>query len=562
MFAGSIVNDFFAFDVFLSYSSKDRATVEDIAERLREDGLKVWFDEWILKPGDNIMTALEEGLANARVIVGCISANFNRSDWTRLEIQAIRFRDPMNRERRFIPLRLDASPLDGFLEQFRYVSWLPELRDQEYPRLYAACAPDGGPPSRQAGKRRLRKSPKPSATAEGMSASIYVPLGYSDQFYLSSAYYLPLLYDKQFVYGPTKYGAQAVGVPAGDILTLALSKDPAIVPIGFERWIKGEEYRNQVLAARIRETQGAEESRKVLYVPDFDGQLEPVYQDAGFEWFTNRVNSAEEQQAFVESLLSERFIKAVASASQGIYLPPELSRLRPAGASTSDAELWHDFARRFLTMYVGDRGIATKFGATTAQSLSEWRSLYRLVDQHLEETEVNLGTAFGDRGEREQSSEVAALKNFDVIQFLNRVIEVPRPGGAIDIMHIRERGLHQQFRQWVSRYFSQKQWSMAAVSPEEIADEMTKELRIGVAAVRWRLLETLRAVRPASRQYSALAALLAGKNDKESMEVVRTLTLTSEHLVASGIAEVKKTLRFYDAAKEDFNYTYPIRLPD
>lgn len=36
----------FQFDVFLSHSAKDKAVVRPLAERLRQDGLKVWFDEW------------------------------------------------------------------------------------------------------------------------------------------------------------------------------------------------------------------------------------------------------------------------------------------------------------------------------------------------------------------------------------------------------------------------------------------------------------------------------------------------------------------------------------
>ena len=42
----------FTSDVFLSHSSKDKAVVHSVAERLRKDGLNVWFDEWVLKPGD------------------------------------------------------------------------------------------------------------------------------------------------------------------------------------------------------------------------------------------------------------------------------------------------------------------------------------------------------------------------------------------------------------------------------------------------------------------------------------------------------------------------------
>jgi hypothetical protein len=35
----------FEFDAFLSHSSKDQEAVRAIAERLRQEGVEVWFDE-------------------------------------------------------------------------------------------------------------------------------------------------------------------------------------------------------------------------------------------------------------------------------------------------------------------------------------------------------------------------------------------------------------------------------------------------------------------------------------------------------------------------------------
>jgi len=46
--------DEFQYDVFLSHSAKDKAVVREIAERLRADGLRVWFDERVLKAGDSL----------------------------------------------------------------------------------------------------------------------------------------------------------------------------------------------------------------------------------------------------------------------------------------------------------------------------------------------------------------------------------------------------------------------------------------------------------------------------------------------------------------------------
>ena len=133
------MSELFAHDVFLSHSTKDKPVVRAVAERLKKDGLRVWFDEWVLKPGDSIPAKIEEGLERSRVLVLCMSANAFGSDWAQLESGTFRFRDPLNKERRFLPLRLDDAPIKGSLAQFLYINWLPANREQEYAKLLEAC---------------------------------------------------------------------------------------------------------------------------------------------------------------------------------------------------------------------------------------------------------------------------------------------------------------------------------------------------------------------------------------------------------------------------------------
>ena len=137
--------DDFKYDVFLSHSEKDKLVVRPIAERLRTDGLRVWFDEWEIRVGDSIPSKIEEGLEHSRVLVLCMSANAFGSDWATLESQTFRFRDPLNKERRFIPLRLDETPSKGSLAQFSYINWLPKGRKKEYAKLLEACRPPEKP---------------------------------------------------------------------------------------------------------------------------------------------------------------------------------------------------------------------------------------------------------------------------------------------------------------------------------------------------------------------------------------------------------------------------------
>lgn len=133
------MSDEFSYDVFLSHSSKDKAVVRPLAERLRKDGVKVWFDEWVLKPGDSIPAKIEEGLERSRVLVLCMSANAFGSDWAQLESGTFRFRDPLNKERRFLPLRLDDAPIKGSLAQFLYIDWQTHEHEAGYAKLLEAC---------------------------------------------------------------------------------------------------------------------------------------------------------------------------------------------------------------------------------------------------------------------------------------------------------------------------------------------------------------------------------------------------------------------------------------
>src|SRR4051812_48123232 len=131
--------DQFKYDAFLSHSAKDKSVVRPLAERLRADGLRVWFDESEIKPGDSIPAKIEEGLEHSRVLVLCMSVDAFGSDWAQLEAGTFRFRDPLNKERRFIPLRLDSSPIKASLAPFLYIDWREEEREGAHAKLLEAC---------------------------------------------------------------------------------------------------------------------------------------------------------------------------------------------------------------------------------------------------------------------------------------------------------------------------------------------------------------------------------------------------------------------------------------
>lgn len=129
----------FSYDVFLSHSSKDKEVARDIATRLKENGLKVWFDEWELRPDDYVLAKVEEGLENSRVLVLCMSENAFGPDWAGLEAGTFRFRDPLNQGRRFLPIRLDDAEIKPSLVPILFVDWRGPDRAKQLERLVEAC---------------------------------------------------------------------------------------------------------------------------------------------------------------------------------------------------------------------------------------------------------------------------------------------------------------------------------------------------------------------------------------------------------------------------------------
>jgi hypothetical protein len=114
----------FQYDVFLSHNQADKSRVRRLAERLRAAGLRVWLDEWVIQPGDDIYLAIERGLEASRTLVLCLSPAALGSDWVGLERSTVGkgnwpFRDPANAGRRFIPLLLADCKLPDILRHYK-----------------------------------------------------------------------------------------------------------------------------------------------------------------------------------------------------------------------------------------------------------------------------------------------------------------------------------------------------------------------------------------------------------------------------------------------------------
>lgn len=60
------------FDVFISYGFGDSDVVRDLATKLTERGVSVWFDQWQLRPGDSIERSVSKAVSSSASYVYCI----------------------------------------------------------------------------------------------------------------------------------------------------------------------------------------------------------------------------------------------------------------------------------------------------------------------------------------------------------------------------------------------------------------------------------------------------------------------------------------------------------
>lgn len=55
--------------IFLSCSQPDRAWAKAFADALKEHGVSLWLNEWDLRPGDDLIDAIEQALRGSEALV-------------------------------------------------------------------------------------------------------------------------------------------------------------------------------------------------------------------------------------------------------------------------------------------------------------------------------------------------------------------------------------------------------------------------------------------------------------------------------------------------------------
>ena len=78
------------YDVFISHASEDKqAFVAPLANALSDLGVRVWYDEYTLKPGDSLSRSIDRGLSSSRYGLVVLSPSFIGKSWPDYELRGL-----------------------------------------------------------------------------------------------------------------------------------------------------------------------------------------------------------------------------------------------------------------------------------------------------------------------------------------------------------------------------------------------------------------------------------------------------------------------------------------
>lgn len=77
-------------DLFICHASEDKKPfVRALAQRLRDKGLDVWYDEFSLNVGDSLRQSIEKGIRESRAGLVVLSHAFFTKEWPQKELDAL-----------------------------------------------------------------------------------------------------------------------------------------------------------------------------------------------------------------------------------------------------------------------------------------------------------------------------------------------------------------------------------------------------------------------------------------------------------------------------------------
>jgi hypothetical protein len=166
--------------VFLCHSSGDKERVRQLYHQLTADGVRCWFDEEDLLPGQDWESEISKAIRRSRFVLACISkSSISKSGFVQKELRlALDVADEQPDGSTFlIPVRLEECEIPDRLKRWQAADL---FKPETYKRLRRALRPEKGAPRPEMGAPRPKKSaPRPKKSGSASEPPPYLPREFS-----------------------------------------------------------------------------------------------------------------------------------------------------------------------------------------------------------------------------------------------------------------------------------------------------------------------------------------------------------------------------------------------
>lgn len=132
-------NSNYQYDIFISYSSKDRPWVKELLRKLEEQKIKACIDYRDFIIGMPSIKNIEQAVINSHKTLLILTPNYLESGWTEFENILLQTLDPANQKLRLLPLLKEKCELPLRLRALTYLNFVnPEDEAFEWQKLVNA----------------------------------------------------------------------------------------------------------------------------------------------------------------------------------------------------------------------------------------------------------------------------------------------------------------------------------------------------------------------------------------------------------------------------------------
>lgn len=117
------------YDIFISYSSKDKSVAEKLAYVLKEKGYNIWLDEWEILVGQNIVDEVYKGIRLSNYMIVVLSKSSCQSKWVKEELTAGKLQEIEQQKVKVLPVKIEKCKIPAPLETKLYADLTTNWQD-------------------------------------------------------------------------------------------------------------------------------------------------------------------------------------------------------------------------------------------------------------------------------------------------------------------------------------------------------------------------------------------------------------------------------------------------